>query len=89
MPTPTIGDNSISGDRLKSFIERLERLEATKAETAEDIKEVFAELKGVGYDAPTVRAIIKTRKKIRENAEKYHEQGELFDLYAAAIGMEV
>lgn len=74
----------IAGERLKSFIERVERLEEEKAELQEDIKEVMAEAKAVGFDTPTMRKIIKLRKM---DPEKRREADELLELYKAAIGM--
>ncbi len=74
----------VAGDRLRSFVERIERLEEEKAHLAEDIKEVYAELKGVGFDAKTVRKIVSLRKM---DHEKRRETEELLDLYKTAIGM--
>ena len=74
----------VGGERLRSFIERIERLEEEKAHLAEDIKEVYAELKGVGFDAKTVRKIVSLRKM---DGEKRRESEELLDLYKTAIGM--
>ena len=74
----------VAGDRLRSFIERIERLEEEKSHLAEDIKEVYAELKGVGFDAKTVRKVVSLRKK---DAEKRREEDELLDLYKTAVGM--
>lgn len=74
----------VSGDRLRSFIERIERLEEEKAHLAEDIKEVYAELKGVGFDAKTVRKVVSLRKM---DTEKRREADELLDLYKTAVGM--
>jgi len=74
----------VAGDRLRSFIERIERLEEEKAALAEDIKEIYAELKGVGFDAKTVRKVISLRKV---DAEKRREADELLDLYKTAVGM--
>ena len=74
----------VAGDRLRSFIERIERLEEEKTALADDIKEIYAELKGVGYDAKTVRKIVSLRKK---DAEKRREEDELLDLYKTAVGM--
>ena len=74
----------VAGQRLLSFIERIERLEEEKAALAEDIKEVYAEAKGVGYDVKTIRKIIKIKKM---DAEKRREEDELLDLYKSAIGM--
>ncbi|MFK7840132.1 MAG: DUF2312 domain-containing protein [Bdellovibrionales bacterium] len=74
----------VAGERLRSFIERIERLEEEKTALADDIKEIYAELKGVGYDAKTVRKIVSLRKK---DAEKRREEDELLDLYKTAVGM--
>ena len=74
----------VAGERLRSFIERIETLEEEKTALADDIKEIYAELKGVGYDAKTVRKIVSLRKK---DAEKRREEDELLDLYKTAVGM--
>ena len=57
----------IAGDRLRSFIERIERLEEVKALLAADIREVYAEAKAVGFDGKTMRAIIKERRSNLSN----------------------
>lgn len=84
---PTIGHNSgeISSDRLKSFVKRIEKIEEDKAAIEEDRKEVYAELRGKGFDAKIVRKIITSRKMA---LEKRREQNELLELYKAALGME-
>lgn len=74
----------IAGDRLRGFIERIERLEEEKQGLADDIKEIYSEAGGVGYDKKIIRKIISERKK---DPEKRREQLELFDLYSTAIGM--
>lgn len=74
----------VAGERLKSFIERLERLEEEKAALAEDIKEVYGEAKAVGFDTKTMRKIISLRKM---DNEKRREEDELLSLYKAALGM--
>lgn len=74
----------VAGQRLRSFIERVERLEEEKTALMEDIKEVYAEAKGVGFDAKTMRKIVSLRKM---DAEKRRESDELLDLYKSAIGM--
>jgi uncharacterized protein (UPF0335 family) len=82
-----IGHNTggVEGQRLKSFLERIERLNEERQGISDDIKEIYAEAKAVGFDAPTIRKLISERKKPKE---KRQEQMELFELYAAAIGME-
>lgn len=74
----------VAGARLKSFLERIERLESEKAALMEDIKEVYAEAKGTGFDTKTMRKIISLRKM---DNDKRRESEELLDLYKSAIGM--
>ena len=75
----------ISGERLKSFIERIERLEEEKAALAADIKDVFAEAKGTGFDTKIMRQILKIRKMDKDDVD---EQETLLDLYKQALGMD-
>lgn len=82
--TGTTDVGGVAGERLRSFIERIERLEEEKAALMEDIKEVYAEAKGTGFDAKTIRKIISLRKM---DHEKRRESEELLDLYKTAIGM--
>ena len=79
---PDVG--GIAGERLKSFIERIERLEEEKRALAEDIKEVFAEAKGVGFDVKIMRQIIKLRRLDQDDLD---EQEALLDTYKRALGM--
>lgn len=74
----------VGGDRLRSFIERIERLEEEKAALMEDIKETYGEAKGTGFDVKTIRKIVSLRKM---DSEKRRESEELLDLYKSAIGM--
>ncbi len=76
----------ISGQRLKSFIQRIEKLEESKASVLEDIKDVYGEAKSTGFDVKIIRKIISLRKM---EVEKRREEEELLDLYKSAIGMEV
>ena len=82
--TAEIGHNSVAGDRIKAFIERVERLEEEKKSIAEDIKEVYAEAKGVGFDVKTIKTIVKMRK-IEE--QKRAEEQALLETYMNAIQM--
>ena len=75
----------ISSERLRSFIKRIEKLEEDKAAVGEDLKEVYAEAKGTGFDIKIIRKIISIRKM---EVEKRREQEELMELYKAALGME-
>ena len=89
--TAAIGDNS--GDvgvfnvaasvKLRSLIERIERLEEDKAAVATDLKEVYAEAKGEGFDTKILRKVIRLRKA---DAAKRQEEEALIELYIAAIG---
>jgi len=74
----------IAGERLRSFIERIERLEEEKRTLAEDIKEVFAEAKGTGFDTKIMRQIIKIRRMDKDDLD---EQETLLDIYKRALGM--
>lgn len=74
----------IAADHLKSFIERIERLEEEKAAIANDVKEVYAEAKGTGFDTKIMRQIIRLRKM--EPGDRA-EQEELLDIYMRAVGM--
>lgn len=73
---------NISKGQLKSFVERLERLEEEKATIAADIKEVFAEAKGMGFDTKTLRKVLQLRKI---DADDLKEQEALLDLYMEAL----
>lgn len=75
----------VSGARLKAFLDRVERLEEEKGGIAEDIKDIYAEAKGVGFDTKIMRKVIKLRKM---DSEKRREEEELLTLYQSAIGMD-
>ena len=75
----------IAGDQLRSFIERIERLEEDKTNIAADIKEIYAEAKGTGFDVKIMRQLISLRKM--EDHDR-SEQEEILDLYKRAVGME-
>ena len=79
---PDVG--GIAGAQLKSFIERIERLEDEKRALGEDIKEVYAEAKGSGFEPKIMRQIIKIR---RMDKEDHDEQETLLDLYKRALSM--
>ena len=74
----------IAGDQLKLLIERIERLEEEKRALGEDIKEVYAEAKGTGFEPKIMRQLIKIRKM---GKGEHDEQESLLDLYKRAIGM--
>jgi uncharacterized protein (UPF0335 family) len=75
---------TVAAGQLRAFIERIERLEEEKQTISDDIKDVYAELKGTGFDAKAVRTIIRLRKK--DQAERQEEEA-ILDLYLAALGM--
>ncbi len=76
----------VTAERLKSFVERIERLEEEKKNIADDIKDVFAEAKGSGFDVKIMRQVIRLRKM---EASDRQEQEELLDVYMRALGMIV
>ena len=71
-------------EQLKSFIERIERLEEEKQTIADDIKDVFLEAKGTGFDVTALREILKIRK---QDADQRAEREAIVDLYLQALGM--
>ena len=80
---PTIGDNSIDGAKLKSFVERIERLEEEKASIAEDIKSVYKEAKDAAFDKIILRRLIKRRK---EDPRMVAMEEQVMRAYLKAIG---
>lgn len=81
----SIGHNSVAVNELRQYIERVERLEADKADIAGDIRDVLSEAKSVGYDVKTIRAIVRLRK-MELNARQEAEA--LLDTYKSALGMD-
>jgi len=79
---PDVG--GVAGEQLKSFIERIERLEEEKRALSGDIKEVYAEARGNGFEPKIMRQIIKLRKMDKEEVD---EEESLLDLYKRALGM--
>lgn len=76
--------NSVARDQLKSIIERIERLEEEKKAIADDIKDVYAEAKGNGFDTAALRKIISLRKK---DVDQRREEEAVLELYMHALGM--
>lgn len=81
--TETVG---IAASQLKSFIERVERLEEEKKGIAQDIREVYAEAKACGFEPKIMRQVVKLRKMDREDRQ---EQEALLDLYMSAVGSQM
>jgi uncharacterized protein (UPF0335 family) len=77
----TLGGNAQS--RLRSFIERIERLDEDRAAIMADRKEVMAEAKGEGFDTKIINKVVRLRK---QDAAKRNEEQALIDLYLSAIG---
>jgi uncharacterized protein (UPF0335 family) len=75
--------NSAAQSQLKTIIERIERLEEDKAAVANDLKEVYAEAKGNGFDTKILRKVVRLRK---QDKAKRQEEEALIDLYLSAIG---
>jgi uncharacterized protein (UPF0335 family) len=74
----------IAADRLKSFIERIERLEEEKTAIAGDIREVYSEAKSTGFETKIMRQVVRLRKMEAHDRE---EQEQLLDLYKRAVGL--
>ncbi len=74
----------VGAKRLRAFVERIERLEEEKAALMADIREVYAEAKGDGYDVKTLRHVVRLRKL--DSSDRL-EQEELLDLYKRALGL--
>ncbi|MBN9435233.1 MAG: DUF2312 domain-containing protein [Bosea sp.] len=74
----------IAAAQLRSIVERIERLEEEKKAIADDIKDVYGEAKGNGYDTKVLRTIIRLRK---QDANEREEQDAILDLYKQALGM--
>jgi len=75
---------NVAGDQLRQYIERIERLEEEKKAIADDIKDVFAEAKGNGFDVKALKKIISLRKMDKDERQ---EQEAILDLYMQALGM--
>lgn len=75
----------VAASQLRSVVERIERLEEEKKGISDDIKDIYAEAKGNGFEVKVIRQIIRLRKKAKEERQ---EEEELLELYKAALGME-
>jgi uncharacterized protein (UPF0335 family) len=76
---------NVSAERLKSLIKRIEKLEEDKAGVASDIRDIYAEAKGTGFDPKIMRQVIRLRKM---DDQARTEQQELLELYKSVLGME-
>lgn len=82
--TADIAETGVAAQELKQFVERVERLEEEKKAISDDIRDVFAEMKGRGFDTKVVRQIIRIRKQ--DHAERM-EMEAILDLYMTALNM--
>ena len=71
-------------DQLKAFVERIERLEEEKKTTSDDIRDVYAEAKGTGYDVKALRVIVRLRK---QDSDQRREEQAVLETYMHALGM--
>jgi uncharacterized protein (UPF0335 family) len=76
---------SVTAEELRQFIERIEQLDAEKADLAEQAKEVMAEAKGRGYDTKVIRKVIALRKR---KPDEIAEEEAIMEMYKAALGMK-
>jgi uncharacterized protein (UPF0335 family) len=74
---------AVAADRLRAFVQRIERLEEEKAALAADVREIYAELKGDGFDPKAIRQIVRERKQDKAALE---EQQAIVELYRDALG---
>ena len=77
--------DGVSGDRLRTIIERIERLEDEKKALSDDIREVYSEAKGAGFDVKVIRQVVRLRKM---DATDRSEMEQDLDVYKRALGME-
>lgn len=84
--TPDIeSTEAVNAGYLRAYLERIEKLEDEKSLLAEDIKSIYAEARGAGFDAKIIRKVVAIRKQDRD---KRREEEEILSLYLAALGLE-
>jgi uncharacterized protein (UPF0335 family) len=76
--------DTAAAEQLRSYVERIERLEEEKANIASDIKEVYSEAKSMGYDVKSIRKVVSLRKKKPHELE---EEEQILTLYRMAVGI--
>jgi uncharacterized protein (UPF0335 family) len=81
---PVTGSTSFAKDQLKSIVERIERLAEEKQSLSDDIRDIFAEAKGNGFDVKALRAIVRLRKK---DPNQRQEEETILEVYMQALGM--
>lgn len=80
-----MADHGIARDQLRAFIDRIEKLESEKTAISEDIKSIYAEARGSGFDPKVMRQVVRLRKQDRNERA---EQEAILDLYLRAMGMQ-
>lgn len=83
--TETFSTEAVSAGQLRSIVERIEQLEDEKRGIADQIKEVYAEAKGNGFDTKAIRKIVALRRK---DAQEREEEETILELYMTALGMQ-
>jgi uncharacterized protein (UPF0335 family) len=79
-----IAETGVAGEELKQFVERIERLEEEKKSISDDVRDVYAEAKGRGFDVKAIRSIVRLRAKEPQERE---EEEAILELYKSALGM--
>ena len=79
-----VSTESVAADQLRAFVERIERMNEEKKAISDDIKEIYAEAKGTGFDTKALRTLIRLRA---QDASERQEAEAILDLYMQAIGM--
>ena len=79
-----VAETGVAAEELKQFVERIERLEEEKKAIADDVRDVYAEAKGRGFDVKAIRSIVRLRAK--DPAEREEEEA-ILELYKSALGM--
>jgi uncharacterized protein (UPF0335 family) len=74
---------AVESSQLRSIVERIERMHEERQNLADDLKEIYAEAKGNGFDVPTIKAVVKARSQDPNEAS---ERQAIFDLYMTALG---
>ena len=86
-----MGHNSggVSADRLRSFVERVERIESDIADLNTDKSDLYQEAKGEGWDVKAIKAVVAERRKISKDKAGFQEHQAILELYRGALGMAV
>jgi uncharacterized protein (UPF0335 family) len=85
--TAEIGHNSVGAEQLLSIIKRVETLEEQKRATVEDIRDLYKEAAGNGYDVPALKAVVRARRETAEQKAKREERETHEEVYRGALGM--